>query len=252
MAISNQNYQNTSHFFEEGQRYFQQELKKLEQNYRDNELFKGIMIHFYQSSFSPWHIITDVTWPSGEFNIGDIVKVAVKLRTNDNFAERPIGIGLSVRDEEGNIYPDDFLDRNLDEDTSKIIIIGGNEEKEVELTWRVPEVAEVGWYDITVAAWDIDYNENDSHDSILLKNYPEVTKIGMYDLYIMNIQGLRKPSVELDREPLYEFWRENQFKIIKNLKYRFLSMVQTRFRPIQDQKSVFYSKWKISGILKIQ
>lgn len=239
-------------FFEEGQRYFQQELKKLEQNYRDNELFKGIMIHFYQSSFSPWHIITDVTWPSGEFNIGDIVKVAVKLRTNDNFAERPIGIGLSVRDEEGNIYPDDFLDRNLDEDTSKIIIIGGNEEKEVELTWRVPEVAEVGWYDITVAAWDIDYNENDSHDSILLKNYPEVTKIGMYDLYIMNIQGLRKPSVELDREPLYEFWRENQFKIIKNLKYRFLAMVQTRFRPIQDQKSVFYSKWKISGILKIQ
>lgn len=139
-------------FFEEGQRYFQQELKKLEQNYRDNELFKGIMIHFYQSSFSPWHIITNVTWPSGEFNIGDIVKVTVKLRTNDNFAERPIGIGLSVRDEEGNIYPDDFLDRNLDEDTSKIIIMGGNEEKEVELTWRVPEVAEEGWYDITVAA----------------------------------------------------------------------------------------------------
>ena len=206
-------------FFEEGQYEFEQELEKLEKNYKDNnaELFKGFAIHQYQSSFTPWHIITDVIWPSGEFHIGEYVNVTVKLRTSDNFEERPIGIGLSVRDKKGgNVYPDDFLGLGLDKDTSKIIVMEGRDKEELNLAWKVPEIAEEGWYDVTVAVWDIDFNENEPHESILLKDYPditEITEIGMYNLGKKNLLGLRKPFVELDREPLKDYWKENQFKV---------------------------------------
>ena len=233
-------------FFEEGQCELQQELEKLEENYKDDELFKGFAIHYYQSSFTPWHIITDVIWPSGEFNIGDSVKVIVKLRTSDNFNERPVGIGLSVRDKKGNVYPDNFLGLGLDKDTSKIILMGGEDEKEVELTWRVPKVAEEGWYDITVAAWDIDLNEAELHESTLLKNYPEVTEIGMYKLYKMNIAGLRKPCVELCRRPLYDSWREDQFKVCKpDLIVQDISW--DKGSPKQGDTITFYVKVKNQG-----
>lgn len=230
-------------FFEEGQYEFEQELEKLEKNYKDNnaELFKGFAIHLYQSSFTPWHIITDVIWPSGEFNIGDSVNVSVKLRTSDNFNERPVGIGLSVRDEKGNVYPDDFLGLGLDKDTSKIILMGGKDEKEVELTWRVPEVAEEGWYDITVAAWDIDLNKDELHESTLLKNDPEVTEIGMYKLYKKNIPGLREPCVELDRRPLYDSWREDQFKVVSKLSVKGRSKGCEEYYPLD----VFFRGSKI-------
>jgi hypothetical protein len=92
----------------------------------------------------------------------------------------------------------------------------GRDKEELNLTWKVPEIAEEGWYDVTVAVWDIDFNENEPHESILLKDYPditEITEIGMYNLGKMNLLGLRKPFVELDREPLKESWKENQFKV---------------------------------------
>mgnify|MGYP001032363695 CR=1 FL=1 len=140
-------------FFEEGKAAFEKAIKEL---YSTEEL-AGLVVHYY-GSYVLWYMIDQMSigFSNSAYEPAEVVTAIVNIRKADNLASRVVKVGLSVRDPQGRVFPDES---DSGEDTlEEVVFITADREKTVSLSWTILPDATLGRYDATIVVWDIDYN----------------------------------------------------------------------------------------------